>query len=48
VRLTLPEDRHIGSAELLRSGGSVPFHQSGRTLEITVPKVELHEVIALV
>jgi hypothetical protein len=47
VRLTLPEAATIRTARLLRAGQAVPFRQVGRTVELTVPKVGVHEVVAL-
>lgn len=47
VRWTLPDATPIRGAKLLHAGKSVPFQQSGRTVELTVPKVDLYEVVAL-
>jgi hypothetical protein len=47
VRLQLPRDVKIKTASLLRAETGVPFRQTGRTVELTVPSVKIYEVVAL-
>ena len=47
VRLMLPDAATIRAATLLRAGGPVAFRQSGRRIDLTVPSVGIHEVVAL-
>lgn len=47
LRLTLSDDRPIRRADLLWEKKPVEFHQSGRLLNLTVPKLGLYEVVAL-
>ncbi len=47
VRLELPRDVKIKAASLLRAEKPLSFHQHGRTVEFTVPSVEMYEVVAL-
>ena len=47
VKVTLADSARIRSAKLLRGGGTAQFRQDGRTVEVKVPSVDLHEVVAL-
>ncbi|MDF0546300.1 beta-galactosidase trimerization domain-containing protein [Sphingobium sp. H39-3-25] len=47
VRFRLPAEASVTGARLLSAGTTLPLRQSGRTIELTVPKVGLYEVIAL-
>jgi hypothetical protein len=47
VRVTLPSVKPIRAVRLLRAGGTATFRQSDRTIEVSVPSVDLHEVVAL-
>ena len=47
VRMVLPDDARIKSATLLWVGKPVAFKQTGRVIELTVPKIEMYEVVAL-
>lgn len=46
VRLVVPEGTNVTKVELLKAGGSVPYTQSGRIIELTVPAVGPYEVVA--
>jgi hypothetical protein len=47
VRVRLPDGLRARRLELLVSGGSPPFVQTGDTLEVVVPSISAHEVIAM-
>ncbi len=47
VRFELPEGKRIARAELLRAETSLPFRQTGRTVEFVIPRIEDYEVAAL-
>lgn len=47
VKVTLADSARIRGAKLLRGGGTAQFRQDGRTVEVKVPSVDLHEVVAL-
>ncbi|HTF63854.1 MAG TPA: alpha-amylase family protein [Edaphobacter sp.] len=47
MRIQLPRDVKIKTASLLHAETSVPFKQTGRTIELTVPSVKIYEVVAL-
>jgi hypothetical protein len=47
VRMELPRDIHIQRASLLRAEKPLPFRQTGRMIEFTVPSVGAYEVAAL-
>jgi hypothetical protein len=47
VRMTLPSVRPMRAVRLLRAGGPAAFRQSDRTIEVSVPSVDVHEVVAL-
>jgi hypothetical protein len=36
----------VRAVRLLRAGGTVAFKQSDRAIEVSVPSVDLHEVVA--
>jgi hypothetical protein len=47
VRVRLPEGTRGRSVRLLVSGAVPPFRQDGGWLEVAVPSVRAHEVIAV-
>lgn len=47
VRMQLPAGVHVKSVELLRGGGTIPFHLDGQVLRFTIPRVEDYEVAAI-
>lgn len=47
VSMELPGNARIAKVELLRRGTSVPFRQTGNTIEFTIPSIEDFEVAAL-
>lgn len=47
VRVRLPAEKKIRQASLLRAGTTVAFQQTGNRISLTVPKVEMYEVVAL-
>ena len=47
VRVTLPADKKIRHASLLHAETPVKFQQQGNRVSLTVPKVEMYEVVAL-
>jgi hypothetical protein len=47
VAMTLPEGVRVRQLELLRAGGTTPFHMDGPTLRFTIPAVEDYEVAAI-
>jgi hypothetical protein len=47
VHITLPAERTVRRASLLHAGTTVPFQQSRNRVSLTVPKVEMYEVVAL-
>jgi hypothetical protein len=48
VRIRLPKDgRRVTRARRLVAGGEIPFRDKDGTMEIEVPAIELHEVVAL-
>jgi hypothetical protein len=47
VHVTLPAERKIRHASLLHAGTRVPFQQTGNRVSLTVPKVEMYEIVAL-
>ena len=47
VRVMLPDARPVRAVHLLRAGGTAAFKQTERTIEVVVPSVGLHEVVAL-
>jgi hypothetical protein len=47
VRVMVPEGARVRTARLLRAGTTVDMRRDGRAIEIIVPRVDLHEVVAL-
>ena len=47
VRMTLPQGRKVTRVELLCAEKDIPFAQTNRTVEFTIPRVEDYEVAAL-
>jgi hypothetical protein len=47
VRIKLPSEKKIRQASLLHAGTTVAFQQTGNYVSLTVPKVEMYEVVAL-
>ncbi|MDQ6676446.1 MAG: beta-galactosidase trimerization domain-containing protein, partial [Acidobacteriota bacterium] len=47
VSVQIPPGRRIASARLLVAGKAVSFRRRGRSVELEVPSISLHEVIAL-
>jgi hypothetical protein len=47
VRVRLPREVKIKTASLLRAETNVPFKQTGRVVELTVPSIKIYEVVAL-
>lgn len=47
VRIEVAEREKVRSAKLLRAGQAVTFTQNGNMVEVTVPRVDLYEVVAL-
>jgi len=47
VSLELPAGAEVRSVALLESGQSPVWHQDGRRITVSVPKIEVHEVVAI-
>jgi hypothetical protein len=47
VRVTVPHGRHVTRATLLVANREISFRRESDAIELTVPEVALHEVIAL-
>jgi hypothetical protein len=47
VRIRLPEGRRVRKAHLLVGGATPTLRESGGVVSLTVPSIELHEVVAL-
>ncbi|MFN0118915.1 MAG: hypothetical protein ACKV2V_00270, partial [Blastocatellia bacterium] len=47
ARLRVPAGRRVKKAQFLVSGASPVWNQTGDAVSVTVPAIELHEVIAL-
>jgi hypothetical protein len=47
VRVRLPREVKIKTASLLRAETNVQFNQTGLIVELTVPSIEIYEVVAL-
>ncbi len=47
VRIHVPDGRHVSKAHFLVSGKSPVWRQTGSVVSVTVPSIDLHEVIAL-
>jgi len=47
VKIRIPEGRKVSGVRLLVSGSKASFRQSGKVLDVAIPSVGLHEVIAV-
>jgi hypothetical protein len=47
VRVRLPAPRQARRVHLLVAGGDRPFRQTGEWLELSVPGIAAHEVVAI-
>jgi len=47
VRVRAPEGRRVRKAHFLVSGKTPAYHESGGVVSLTIPSIDLHEVIAL-
>jgi hypothetical protein len=47
VRIRIPDGRRVRKAHLLVSGKTPAYRESGGVVSLTVPSIDLHEVIAL-
>ncbi|OJV43365.1 MAG: hypothetical protein BGO25_08440 [Acidobacteriales bacterium 59-55] len=47
VRIKLPSEKKIRQASLLHAGTTIAFQQTANHVSLTVPKVEMYEVVAL-
>lgn len=47
VSMKLPQRVRVKSVELLKAGGTVPFHLTSETLQFTIPRLEDYEVAAI-
>jgi Hypothetical glycosyl hydrolase 6/Beta-galactosidase trimerisation domain len=47
LRIRVPEGRRVGKAQFLVSGKQPVWRQDGAVVNLTVPSIDLHEVIAL-
>ena len=47
VHLRIPQNRHVTGVQLLVANRSVPYRRSADSLELEIPSVALHEVIAV-
>lgn len=47
VQVRVPNERRLAKAHLLVAGTEIPFRQQQQTIELEVPTIDLHEVIAL-
>lgn len=47
VRVAIPEGRRVGAVSLLVSGVKAQVRQEGAILNVEIPKVDLHEVVAI-
>ena len=47
VRMQLPNDRKITQVRLLMAGKELPFTQTGRSVELSVPSIAEYEVVAI-
>ncbi len=47
VAMTLPEGVRVRRVDLLRAGGTIPFHMDSQTLRFTIPGVPDYEVAAI-
>ncbi|HEY3741894.1 MAG TPA: beta-galactosidase trimerization domain-containing protein [Bryobacteraceae bacterium] len=47
VRVVIPEGRRVGGVSLLVSGMKTQVHQEGAILQVEIPRIDLHEVVAI-
>jgi hypothetical protein len=47
VQIRVPEGRKVSGVHLLVSGGKASFRNTRNVLDVTIPSVGLHEVIAV-
>ncbi|MBI1760782.1 MAG: hypothetical protein HYR56_05025, partial [Acidobacteria bacterium] len=47
VRIHIPDGRRVSKAHFLVSGATPNWRQTGDAVTVTVPSIELHEVVAL-
>jgi hypothetical protein len=47
VRIRIPQDSRVASVRLLVRGERPRYRTSGSAIEIEVPPIELHEVVAI-
>jgi hypothetical protein len=47
ARIRVPADVRVTGVHLLTTGTRVPYEEANRTLTVTVPSVDVHEVIAI-
>jgi len=47
VSLALPAGAKIGAVKLLESGAAAKSHRDGDRLTVEVPRIHLHEVVAI-
>jgi hypothetical protein len=47
LRIRLPDGRRVRKAHFLVSGKTPVYHEAGGIVSLTVPSIDLHEVIAL-
>jgi hypothetical protein len=45
--MELPAGATAKRVQLLTAGSTVPVRQSGRTVTVSVPSVDVHEVVAI-
>ena len=47
VRILIPNSRHIAKVHLLVAKREIPFRQNGVYIDLEIPSIGLHEVIAI-
>jgi hypothetical protein len=47
VRILIPDSRHIAKVHLLVASQSVPYQRDRDSIELEIPAIDLHEVIAI-
>ena len=47
VRILIPASRHIRKVHLLVAGQPVPYRRDGDSIELEIPAIGLHAVIAI-
>ncbi len=47
VRIRVPEAKHIGKVQLLVANKEIPFRQQNGVIDMEIPSIGVHEVIAL-